>query len=129
LSWYQEFLGEKSNILSILAAKDKNHIPYIKEFEKHGEVKIVTEDGSLGYHGVVSDLMREMNFKEDSYFFNCGPKAMIEAVLPLELKVSTPEKIYSSRDYITKCGVGLCGSCADDKGLRSCIEGPFMNDY
>jgi len=65
-------------------------------------------------------------FKRD-YFFNCGPKAMIDAVVPLELKISSPERVYSSLDYRTKCGVGICGSCADDKGRRTCVEGHFMS--
>jgi dihydroorotate dehydrogenase (NAD+) catalytic subunit len=67
------------------------------------------------------------NLPSPNYFFNCGPKAMIDAVLPLELRLISPEKIYSSVDYMTKCGVGVCGSCADKKGRRTCIEGPFMN--
>ncbi|MBS3151645.1 dihydroorotate dehydrogenase, partial [Candidatus Woesearchaeota archaeon] len=62
-----------------------------------------------------------------SYFFNCGPKAMINAVLPLELKVSAPEMVYSSVDYMTRCGIGICGSCADENGRRTCIEGPFIS--
>jgi len=28
---------------------------------------------------------------------------------------------------MTRCGVGVCGSCADSTGRRTCIEGPFMN--
>ena len=52
---------------------------------------------------------------------------MIESVLPLELQITKSENIYSSLDYLTKCGVGLCGSCADNKGRRTCVEGPFMN--
>jgi len=60
------------------------------------------------------------------FFTRKMPKEYGEAVLPLELKISSPEKVYSSVDYMTGCGVGLCGSCADDKGRRSCKEGPFM---
>ncbi|MGB9616995.1 MAG: hypothetical protein ACPL7J_06695 [Desulfomonilaceae bacterium] len=25
-----------------------------------------------------------------------------------------------------KCGLGLCGSCATENGLRSCIDGPVF---
>ena len=63
---------------------------------------------------------------ENCYFFNCGPKAMVEAVLPIELKLSSPEIICSSVDYMTRCGIGICGSCADKSGKRTCVEGPFM---
>jgi len=52
---------------------------------------------------------------------------MIKDVLPLEMRAVNPGQIYSSVDYITSCGIGLCGKCADDKGRRSCVEGPFLN--
>jgi dihydroorotate dehydrogenase (NAD+) catalytic subunit len=120
-------LSKGSNVKTFLAAKDKDHIPYVKEFEKYGEVEIATEDGSLGRKGRVTDLLRDSNSREGSYFFNCGPKAMIDAVLPLELKVSNPNIIYSSLDYMTRCGVGICGSCSDKKGRRTCVEGPFIS--
>lgn len=117
-------LSEESNVLTLLAAKDREHIAYLDEFRKYGEVKVATEDGSFGRKGLVTDLMSDL--KEGSYFFNCGPKPMVNAVLPLELKVSPPRKVYSSVDYMTRCGVGVCGSCADKIGRRTCIEGPFM---
>lgn len=120
-------LSEKSNIISLLAAKDLDHLPYLKEFERYGDIKIATEDGSLGKKGLITNLVESSNFKQGTYFFNCGPKAMVNAVLPLELKVSYPERIYSSVDYMTRCGVGICGSCSDEKGRRTCIEGPFVS--
>jgi len=113
--------------MTFLGARDKQHIPYLKEFEKFGEVNVATEDGSFGKRGFITELIEKADLKERSYFLNCGPKAMVEAVLPLELKVSNPERVYSSVDYMTKCGVGICGSCADEKGRRTCVEGPFVN--
>jgi len=85
-------LSEKSNVLTILAAKDKEHIAYMKEFEEYGEVRVVTEDGSFGRKGLVTDLIE--NIKDGSYFFNCDSKSMINAVLSLELMVSNPEIVY-----------------------------------
>ena len=119
--------SEKSNVTTLLAAKDKYHIPHIKEFGKYGRIEIATEDGSLGRRGLVTNLMRDL--RQGSYFFNCGPKAMVNAVLPLELEVSSPERVCSSVDYMTRCGVGICGSCADEKGRRTCVEGPFMKSF
>ena len=118
--------SEKSQVLTLLAAKDRDHIPYQQEFRERGDVEIVTEDGSLGSRGLVTDLMRDLDLKEGSYFFNCGPMAMVDAVSPLELEISDSERVYSSVDYMTRCGVGICGSCADEKGRRTCVEGPFM---
>jgi dihydroorotate dehydrogenase (NAD+) catalytic subunit len=119
--------SKESNITTLLAAKDKSHIPDIKEFERFGRVRIATEDGSIGRKGLVTSLIEDSNLKEGSYFFNCGSKPMINAILPLELAISSPEKVYSSVDYLTKCGVGICGSCADENGRSTCVEGPFMD--
>jgi dihydroorotate dehydrogenase (NAD+) catalytic subunit len=119
-------LFTKANIISLLAAKDSHHLPYLKEFEKYGKVRVATEDGSLGKKGLVTNLFEDLSLPQGTYFFNCGPKAMIDAVLPLELRITSPEKIFSSIDYMTKCGVGMCGSCADSKGRRTCVEGPFI---
>ncbi len=119
-------LGKRNNVISLLAAKDKDHIPYIDKFTKYGSVGVATEDGSFGERGLVTDLINVYNLK-DNYIFNCGPMAMVDAVLPLELEASSPDKIRSSVDYMTRCGVGVCGSCADSKGKRTCVEGPFMS--
>ncbi len=119
-----------TRIISILGAKDREHIVYGEEFQKFGEVHVSTEDGSLGIRGNVSDVIDDLNLgnkiKSGSYFINCGPRAMLEAVLPLELKISSPERVFISIDYMTMCGVGICGRCANEKGLRTCVEGPFM---
>ena len=29
-------------------------------------------------------------------------------------------------DYLTKCGVGICGACAAPDGRRICVDGPFI---
>ena len=117
-------LPKKVNVISLLAAKDRHHIPYLDEFKKYGLVNATTEDGSYGKKGMITELFE--NLPSPNYFINCGPKAMVDAVLPLELKLVSPEKIYSSVDYMTRCGIGICGSCADKKGRRTCVEGPFM---
>lgn len=124
---FAKSLGKTNRVITFLGARDKQHLPYLKEFEDFSEVHIATEDGSLGRKGLVTDLLNEAELRKQSYFLNCGPKAMVEAVLPLELKVSNSERVYSSVDYIIRCGVGICGSCADKKGRRTCIEGPFIN--
>jgi dihydroorotate dehydrogenase (NAD+) catalytic subunit len=48
---------------------------------------------------------------------------MIEAALALELRLSSPEKAFSLQNYLTKCGIGICGSCVDKKGMRTCVNG------
>jgi len=118
--------NEGNDVTTLLGAKDKEHIAFLDEFKKYGKVLVATEDGSLGQKGMISDLFKSLNVPKNSYFFNCGPKAMVDAVLSLESKISEPWMVRSSLDYMTSCGMGICGKCADKKGLRTCVEGPFM---
>ena len=112
----------------LLGAKDQKHIPYLDALKEYGEVLVATEDGTLGIKGKITDLFNKLKLVQECYFFNCGSEAMIEAIMPFELKISRPELIYSSLDYMTKCGIGLCGSCATKDGRRLCVDGPFMSN-
>lgn len=119
--------AKKGNCVAVLGAKSKNYLPYIEEFKKVCDVYITTEDGSLGKKGVITDILPEILENERfDYCINCGPKAMVEKVIELELKYLPPERIFSSLEYITMCGIGLCGSCATEKGYRSCVDGTFL---
>lgn len=122
-----KILSRKTNIISYLGAKDAEHLPYLEQFKKYGEVKVATEDGSLGIKGTVADLFNNINLNPEKYFINCGPRAMVNSVLPIEMHISDRERIYYSVDEITRCGVGICGSCVNENGLRTCVEGPFLN--
>ena len=124
--------GNHSLALQIfLGAKDGAHLLHDNEFSRYGQMHVATEDGSLGRKGLVTDLLkREIEagrIMPGTYFFNCGPEAMIREAVKIERTFAPAERIYSSVDYMTRCGVGICGSCADEKGRRTCIEGPFMN--
>lgn len=118
---------------AFVGARDKNHLFYIKKLRAFAEVNLATDDGSQGYPGRVTELLKEKleklkDFKgEKLIFFNCGPKEMIETAAAIEREYVSPDKIHNSIEYLTKCGVGLCGSCADKNGKRLCVDGPFMN--
>ncbi|MDP7141265.1 MAG: dihydroorotate dehydrogenase [Candidatus Woesearchaeota archaeon] len=112
-----------------LGARDKTHLAYIDQFEQLGNVFISTEDGSLGFKGNIVELLKEHLEKgeiKNPVFYNCGPKGMIKALTALEEQYSNKEQIYSSIDYLTKCGIGICGSCATEDGRRSCVDGTFL---
>jgi dihydroorotate dehydrogenase (NAD+) catalytic subunit len=88
------------------------------------QLYISTEDGSLGNKGLITDILER--YQDADFFINCGPREMVNEAIKIESQIAAPERIYSSIDHMTRCGVGLCGSCADEHGLRTCIEGPFM---
>lgn len=124
---FAKHFSKSHSITTLLGARDKYHIFYQDELRALGDVFIATEDGSLGTKGFVTYLFDNVQADANTFFINCGPKPMIDAVVKKELKFSTEEKIFSSVDYMTPCGVGLCGSCVDEKGQRTCVEGPFCH--
>jgi dihydroorotate dehydrogenase subfamily 1 len=114
-----------------IGARDSQHVFYLEKAQEVADIHIATEDGSAGYHGLVTELLQqrlqERQTEKNLVFFNCGPEAMIDAAVAIEKHYTSPDKIYHSRDYVTKCGVGICGSCATKDGRRLCVDGPFMN--
>lgn len=112
-----------------IGAQDKEHLFHIEEVRKIGSVYLATEDGSVGERGLITDLLEKKlreSPEKNLVFYNCGPEKMIEAAIKIEEKYALPENIWSSADCIIKCGVGLCGSCADKLGNRACVDGPFI---
>jgi len=122
------FAKRNYDTFAILGAKDKNHLGIYRTFEDLCEgVYLTTENGEIGQQGRVTDIL-EAVIKEikPEYCINCGPEPMIKAVIEMEGKYIEPEKIYSSIDFLTRCGIGLCGSCGTSKGCRSCVDGTFL---
>lgn len=122
------FAKKHKNTAALLGTKDKNHLAYLEQFKSLCQsVYAVTENGEIGDKGLITDFLETAlkNFKPE-YCLNCGPEQMIEAVVQKESVYLSPDKIYSSIDFLTKCGIGLCGSCATPKGYRSCVDGTFF---
>ncbi|MCX6748557.1 MAG: hypothetical protein NT076_03050, partial [Candidatus Pacearchaeota archaeon] len=115
-----------NRVITLIGAKDKKHLAYLDRFERYGEVHVATEEGDYGVKGMVSSLLDSIDIPTRGYFFNCGPRAMVEAILQREIDMSSADKVFSAIEYLTMCGVGVCGKCVDSKGRRTCVEGPFM---
>jgi len=113
-------------------ARNKERLYFIDECKAIAPTHIATDDGSAGYHGVVTELLRqrleEMSQEElDSLvFYNCGPEPMVHAAVKVQKEFCQPEQIFNAIDYMTKCGVGICGACNSPDGRRLCVDGPFL---
>jgi dihydroorotate dehydrogenase (NAD+) catalytic subunit len=51
---------------------------------------------------------------------------MVMRSFELQKAVASPDRIWGSIEYLTSCGVGICGKCASPSGALSCIDGPFL---
>ena len=114
-------------------ARSAERLYYLEECRQVADVHVATDDGSDGYHGVVTELLRErlqtMSSEELNrlVFYNCGPEPMVHAAIAVQREFCKPQQIFSAIDYLTKCGVGICGACAAPDGRRLCVDGPFLD--
>ncbi|XOB42781.1 MAG: tRNA-dihydrouridine synthase [Candidatus Nealsonbacteria bacterium] len=123
------FAKRNRKTIVVLGAGDEDHLPYIGKFKLASkELHLATENGKLGHKGLVTDKL-EIIVKntQPEYCINCGPEPMVKTAIRKESKFIKPKNIYSSIEYLTRCGIGLCGSCATSEGYRSCVDGTFMN--
>jgi dihydroorotate dehydrogenase (NAD+) catalytic subunit len=113
-------------------ARSAERLYFLDECRQVAEVHVATDDGSAGFNGRVTELLRERLAAMDSdelaslVFYNCGPEMMVHAAEAVQREFCSEEQIFSAIDYLTKCGVGICGACAAPDGRRLCVDGPFM---
>ena len=72
------------------------------------EVYIATESGTSGFRGNVIELMETEGIKAD-YYFSCGPKPMLKALVGFCDKIGKPLQI--SLEERMGCGYGACVGC------------------
>lgn len=116
----------------LTGARTANRHYFIEECEKVATVHVATDDGSMGYKGFVTDMLRDQlkqlskSELESLVFYNCGPAPMVHAAAAVQREFCRDDQIHSAIDYLTKCGVGICGACATPDGRRICVDGPFI---
>ena len=108
----------------------------VDDFEKPGvEVRLCTEDGSLGHQGRVTALLSQIlaENEPDRRVVCCGPEPMMHAVAEICRQARVPCQV--SLESPMACGIGICFSCVakvrDDQGgwdyRRTCVEGPIFD--
>lgn len=114
-------------------ARSQDRLYFLEECAKIATLHVATDDGSRGFHGRVTELLRqrlqEMSKEERAklVFYNCGPEPMVHAAEAVQREFCREDQIHSAIDYLTKCGVGICGACAAPDGRRGCVDGPFLS--
>lgn len=118
-----------------LGARTAERLYFRDECTEVATTHIATDDGSEGYHGVVTGLLRswleglDEAARDKLIFYNCGPVPMVYAAMDVQRQFVTDDRIYNAIDYVTKCGVGICGACHAPDGRRLCVDGPFLTAF
>ena len=118
----KKLISEEKKVTVILGFNTKAEVFYENEFKALGAKTFVTTvDGSHGIKGFVTDKMTDLSY---SYFYTCGPEAMLKAVY----KASETSGQFSFEERMG-CGFGACMgcSCKTVTGYkRICKDGPVL---
>jgi dihydroorotate dehydrogenase electron transfer subunit len=91
------------------------------------DARVATDDGSVGFHGLVTELLRE-ELGAGSTVYACGPPPMLEAVRALCEAEGVPAQLALESGMA--CGFGACFGCvvATRNGyVRLCVDGPVLD--
>ncbi|MGZ4172470.1 MAG: dihydroorotate dehydrogenase electron transfer subunit [Solirubrobacteraceae bacterium] len=90
---------------------------------------LATDDGSVGHHGLVTDLLvRELDGSSHAEVYACGPPPMLEAVRVLCAEREIPAQLALESGMA--CGYGACFGCVVETTtgyIRLCVDGPVID--
>lgn len=120
-------------VISIIGARSKDLLILEDEMRAFShEVHICTDDGSRGFHGFVSDKLKELieNKVQMDEVIAVGPIPMMRATC----EVTRPYKIktWVSMNPIMVDGTGMCGACRVSVGGKTkfaCVDGPMFDGH
>ena len=131
---------ERRRTKVLIGAKTKDSILCEKEFRDLGcEVRVATDDGSRGFKGYVSNLLKKELSTIDYRIltiYACGPIPMLKEISRISLEHTIPAQL--SLESHMACGIGACMGCViktrdverETKDVfeykRVCKEGPVF---
>jgi ferredoxin--NADP+ reductase len=121
-----------NKVISVLAARKKELIILEEQVRQHSdEVVIMTDDGSYGQKGLVTDGMEEVIKREKvDQVVTVGPAIMMKFVALLTKQHNIPT--LASLNTIMVDGTGMCGACRVSVGGKTkfvCVDGPEFDAH
>ncbi|MBO7506260.1 MAG: sulfide/dihydroorotate dehydrogenase-like FAD/NAD-binding protein [Paludibacteraceae bacterium] len=121
-----------NKVVTVLAARNKDLIILEKEMREFSdEVIIMTDDGSAGKKGLVTQGVEEViNREKVDLCVTIGPAIMMKFVSLLTKKYNLPT--VASLNTIMVDGTGMCGACrltVDGKTKFVCVDGPEFDAH
>lgn len=130
VKWLHEH-GVEADV--IIGARNKDLFTYVEPMSKVGRVHLCTDDGSAGFHGLVTAKMEDMVQREGRKFDHCviiGPMIMMKFGAMTTKKLGIPTMV--SLNALMVDGTGMCGACrvsVDGKTLFTCVDGPEFDGH
>lgn len=118
----------------IVGCKSKNYLLLEEEMKAvAGNLYIATDDGSYGYKGFVTDLLKDLIDNQNkgyNHVVAIGPMIMMKFICKLteQYKIKT----IVSLNPIMVDGTGMCGACRVSVGGQTkfaCVDGPEFDGH
>ena len=121
-----------NRVITVLAARTKELIILEEQMRKYSdEVIVMTDDGSYGHKGLVTQGVEEVIKRETvDLCVTIGPAVMMKFVALLTEKYHIPT--VASLNTIMVDGTGMCGACRITVGGKTrfvCIDGPEFDAH
>jgi len=121
-----------NKVISVLAARSKDLIILENEIRPlSDELIIMTDDGSCGIKGLVTQGMEDIIKREKiDLSITIGPAVMMKDTSLLTKKYNIPT--FASLNSIMVDGTGMCGACRVSVGGETkfvCVDGPEFNAH
>ena len=118
----------------IVGAKTSSLVIYREQMKSVCDnLYICTDDGSEGFHGMVTGMMEKLVASEGKKYTRTvaiGPMIMMKFAVQTARKLGLP--ITVSLNTLMVDGTGMCGACrvtVAGKTRFACVEGPEFNGY
>jgi dihydroorotate dehydrogenase electron transfer subunit len=124
--WQDELLARKAKHRVLLGFRDAAHAEGATLL---ADARVATDDGSVGHHGLVTDLLQaELESEPAVTVYSCGPPPMLEAVRAMCAARAAPAQLALESGMA--CGFGACFGCVVPTRagyLRVCVDGPVVD--
>jgi ferredoxin--NADP+ reductase len=121
-----------NRVIVVLAARTKELIILEEQMRAHsGEVIVMTDDGSYGTKGLVTNGVENVIRREKvNLCVTIGPAVMMKYVAALTKQYAIPT--VASLNTIMVDGTGMCGACRVTVGGKTrfvCVDGPEFDAH
>jgi NAD(P)H-flavin reductase len=129
-AWARTLADDRVPVTAVLGFRDAHHAAGAALMSAAVAVAIATDDGAVGHHGLVTELLAaELDADDKAVVYACGPPAMLEAVRALCAARAVPAQLALEAGMA--CGFGACYGCVvplrEGGYLRLCVDGPVLD--
>lgn len=129
----QKFHEQGAEVHSVIGFRNKDLLILEDEFKScSSKLTIMTDDGSYGRKGMVTEPLKELLESGENYdeIIAIGPLIMMKFVVATAKPFGIPTTV--SMNPIMIDGTGMCGGCRLTVGGKTkfaCVDGPDFNGY